>query len=207
MRYKLAIFDFDGTLADSFPFFISVFNELAARHGFKRVEPDEVDDLRGHTAREMMAHLAMPAWKLPLVAASFTKLMRKNIDRVQCFEGVDEMLRGLAAHGIVLAIVSSNSEENVRAVLGADNVKLISHFECGVSIFGKRPRIRKVLQRSGISPGEAIYIGDRETDLEAAEKEHVAFGAVTWGYGTPNSMMLRNPAEVFVRVSDIARIA
>jgi hypothetical protein len=34
--YKLAIFDFDGTLADSFPFFLSVFNTIADRHGFKR---------------------------------------------------------------------------------------------------------------------------------------------------------------------------
>src|SRR5262249_17946722 len=40
MKYRLAIFDFDGTLADSFPFFIRVFNQLAEQHGFKGIEPD-----------------------------------------------------------------------------------------------------------------------------------------------------------------------
>ena len=37
MQYELAIFDFDGTLADSFPFLVSVFNQLAERHGFRTV--------------------------------------------------------------------------------------------------------------------------------------------------------------------------
>lgn len=30
MRYRLAIFDFDGTLADSFPWFATVVNDVAA---------------------------------------------------------------------------------------------------------------------------------------------------------------------------------
>ena len=38
MTYRLAIFDFDGTLADSFPFFLSVFNTIADRHGFRRID-------------------------------------------------------------------------------------------------------------------------------------------------------------------------
>ena len=36
--YKLAIFDFDGTLADSFAWFLSVINEVADRYGFRRIE-------------------------------------------------------------------------------------------------------------------------------------------------------------------------
>jgi phosphoglycolate phosphatase-like HAD superfamily hydrolase len=36
-RYKLAIFDFDGTLADSFPWFIGAVNDAAARFGFRGV--------------------------------------------------------------------------------------------------------------------------------------------------------------------------
>ena len=41
MTYRLAIFDFDGTLADSFPFFLSVFNTIADRHGFRRIATDQ----------------------------------------------------------------------------------------------------------------------------------------------------------------------
>ena len=68
MKYRLAIFDFDGTLADSFPFFIRVFDQLADRHGFRRIAPDEVPALRHYSARQMMrlpARLDLPEDSLP----------------------------------------------------------------------------------------------------------------------------------------------
>lgn len=37
MKYKLVIFDFDGTLADSFPFFLSTVNDLANEYNFKKI--------------------------------------------------------------------------------------------------------------------------------------------------------------------------
>ena len=64
--YQLAIFDFDGTLADSFPWFIGVLNGVADRYGFNRVRPDDVEQLRGYDARQIMRHLRVPSWKLPL---------------------------------------------------------------------------------------------------------------------------------------------
>jgi phosphoglycolate phosphatase len=53
MKYRLAIFDFDGTLADSFPFFIREFNQLAEQHGFKRIDPDLAPAYRHYNARQM----------------------------------------------------------------------------------------------------------------------------------------------------------
>lgn len=44
--YKLVIFDFDGTLADSFPFFVSTINHLADMHSFKKIYLDEVESFR-----------------------------------------------------------------------------------------------------------------------------------------------------------------
>jgi phosphoglycolate phosphatase len=50
MTYRLAIFDFDGTLADSFPFFLSVFNTIADLHGFRRIDIGNSAHLRSSTA-------------------------------------------------------------------------------------------------------------------------------------------------------------
>jgi phosphoglycolate phosphatase len=207
MKYRLVIFDFDGTLADSFPFFIRVFNQLADQHGFKGIDPDLAPTYRGYDARQIMEQVGIPAWKLPLVAKSFISLMRQNAASISLFEHTDDMLLHLANKGVTLAIVSSNSYDNVSQILGPANTRLISQFECGVSIFGKSARIRKVLKKAGIPCGEAIYIGDQVTDLEAARKENVAFGAVSWGYGTIESLREHFPEEEFDSVSAIRRIA
>jgi len=207
MKYRLVIFDFDGTLADSFPFFIRVFNQLADQHGFKRIDPDLAPTYRSYDARQIMEQVGMPAWKLPLVAKSFISLMRQNAASISLFEHTDDMLLHLANKGVTLAIVSSNSYDNVSQILGPANTRLISQFECGVSIFGKSARIRKALKKTGVPCSEAIYIGDQVTDLEAARREKVAFGAVSWGYGTIESLREHFPEEEFDSVSAIRRIA
>lgn len=207
MKYRLAIFDFDGTLADTFPFFIRVFNQLAEQHGFKGIEPELVPTFRHYSARQMMELVGMPAWKLPFVARSFISLMRQNAASIALFEDIDDTLLHLANNGVTLAIVSSNSYDNISQILGPANTKLISQFECGMSIFGKPARIRKVLKTTGIPCREVIYIGDQVADLEAARKEEIAFGAVSWGYGTIEALREHFPEEEFDRVSAIRRIA
>ena len=179
---RLAIFDFDGTLADSFPFFVSVFNQIADQHGFRRIEAGEAHDLRHHDMRAIMRHVGMPAWKLPLASSSFIGLMRENAARISLFEGVGEVLHALDRAGVRLAIVSSNSEQNVRLVLGPVLSGLFTQYECGMSVFGKAARIRKVVRRAGLPPSHALYVGDQALDAEAARKAGVTFGAVSWGY-------------------------
>ncbi|MBO0722819.1 MAG: HAD hydrolase-like protein, partial [Blastocatellia bacterium] len=137
MKYRLVIFDFDGTIADSFPFFIRVFNQLAEKHDFKRIDPDLASAYRSYHARKIMEEVGMPAWKLPLVARSFISLMNQNADSIPLFEHIDDMLLHLANNGVALAIVSSNSYDNVSRILGHANTSLIGQFECGMSIFGK----------------------------------------------------------------------
>jgi phosphoglycolate phosphatase len=207
MKYRLAIFDFDGTLADTFPFFTRVFSQLAEKHGFKKIDPELAHDYRGYTPRKIMEQVGISAWKLPMVARSFINLMNQNAESISLFEQIDDVLLQLANKGVILAIVSSNSYDNISRILGPENTKLIGQFECGISIFGKAPRIRKVLKKTGIPPHEAIYIGDQITDLEAAHREKVAFGAVSWGYATIQSLREHRPEEVFERVSDVGRIA
>jgi phosphoglycolate phosphatase len=207
MKYRLAIFDFDGTLADSFPFFVQVFNQLAEQHGFKKIDPDLAPTFRHYNVRQIMKQVGMPDWKLPFVVKSFTSLMKQNAASISLFEHIDDLLLHLTNKGVTLAIVSSNSYDNVSQILGRTNIKLISQFECGMSMFGKPARIRKVLRKTGIPRHEAIYIGDQIADLEAARKEKVGFGAVSWGYETIESLRKHFPEEEFDSVPAIRRIA
>ena len=203
MRAKLAIFDFDGTLADSFSWFLSVVNRIADEHRFRRIEENEIETLRGQTARQIVAHLGVPAWKLPRMAHSMRQHMAREIDHITLFPGVDRLLQGLARRGIRIAIVTSNSISNVRRVLGPDSASLIQHYGCGVSLFGKPAKLRAILRDSGLSAAEAIYIGDEIRDWEAARAEGIAFGAVCWGYTKPEALRALGPQEIFASPEEI----
>ncbi|MFT3736887.1 MAG: HAD hydrolase-like protein [Rhodocyclaceae bacterium] len=207
MKYQLAVFDFDGTLADSFPFFLRSFNLLAERHGFSTIDVSQADQYRHCGAREMMRHVGLPAWRFPLVAKDFIALMREEAHQIPLFQGVDGVLQDLVAAGVKLAIVSSNAHDNICRILGPDNVRRVSHFECGMSVFGKTARIRRLLKNAGVPTQQALYIGDQITDIEAARKARVAFGAVAWGYGSMDSLRQHAPEEEFGCLADIRRIA
>lgn len=207
MTYRLAIFDFDGTLADSFPFFLSVFNTIADRHRFRRLDLANSAALRHYSVREMMDHVGMPAWKLPLAARTFKAMMREHAADIELFDGIAPALHHLAAQGVRLAVVSSNSEHNVRTVLGAELAGLIGRFDCGMSVFGKASRIRAVRKETGVPEAEALYIGDQATDLEAARKAGVAFGAVHWGYTAIEALRAEGCDTEFVTPADLYRIA
>jgi phosphoglycolate phosphatase len=129
--------------------------------------------------------------------------MALDIANIALFPGVDRLLRGLSDRGIGTAIVTSNSIDNVRRVLGPGNAARIQHYGCGVSIFGKRAKLRGVLRGSGVAAGEAICIGDEIRDLEAARAEGIAFGAVSWGYTRPEALLAQEPQEVFSTVEEI----
>lgn len=204
--YRLAIFDFDGTLADSFPFFVAHFNRLADRHSFRRIVDEEIEALRGHGARELMSRFGIPLWKLPVVARSFTALMKEHHAAIPLFDGIPAALSWLAGREVTLAVVSSNSRANVTGILG-QHCRHFRYLDCGASIFGKEARLRKILRRTGIAPEQAIYVGDQPSDCEAARAAGIAFGMVAWGYGTPRAFEGLDPDTHFAEVKDLCRIA
>lgn len=203
MRYRLALFDFDGTLADSFPWFATVVNDVADKFGFRRIAPDELDSLRGKSAREMIAYCGVSTWKLPFIANYMRKRKAQDLHTVKLFAEAADTLRRLADAGVTVAIVSSNSETNIRAMLGLETATLVTHYECGASMFGKAKRFKAVLHASKCSAADAICIGDEIRDLDAARAAGIAFGAVTWGYTTAEALRTLNPDHVFDTFGEI----
>jgi phosphoglycolate phosphatase len=203
--YALAIFDLDGTLVDSFPWFLTHLNGIADRFGFRRVGADEIEPLRSSGAREILKRLEVPHWKLPLIARHVRRLKAADVGTIPLYKGVDTMLQALTERGVGVAMVSSDDERNVRHALGPENARRISHYDCGASLFGKAARFKRVLRAAGIPAAETIAIGDELRDLEAARNAGIAFGAVSWGYASAEALKAAAPDELFLAMEDISR--
>jgi len=205
MKYKVAIFDFDGTLADSFPFFLSILDELADKYHREHVSPEQLGELRKMTTPELLKFFHFPMWRLPFIGRNVNNQMSQNINQISLFEGMEALIQDLASLGMVLVVVSSNSYENVVRVLG-ENASLFTHFECGSALMGKKKRFKRVLEKLNVDPTEVISIGDEIRDLEASKKMDIAFGAVTWGFNDPEAFVSRDPDHIFYSVSDISTV-
>lgn len=205
MTYKLVIFDFDGTLADSFPWFLSVMNQVAEECGFQTIADHELDELRRLSAREIMKRQRVPAWRLPRAAKRLHQLMTADADKIRPFPGVHDLLERLADAQVRIALVTSNSEANARLILGPEAASRIELFDGGASLFGKASKFRRTMKRLGVTPAETICVGDELRDHDAARKVRAAFGAVGWGYTHPDALRAGEPTHFFPTLDDLAQ--
>lgn len=204
VRWRLVVFDFDGTLADSGPWFARVLNDVARRYRFRQVGRDELDLMRGDSPAAMLRRLAVARWKLPFIARHMRRLMRRDLAEIALFPGIVGLIERLHAAGVTIAVVSSNAEANVRGVLGLALATRIDRFHCGSSFLGKARVLRRLVARSGIPPAAVLAIGDEIRDIDAAEAAGVAAGAVTWGYADPAALRARRPTFLFTTVDEVA---
>jgi len=201
--YQLVIFDFDGTLADSGHWFLSIVDDLAARFRFRSVHPDEVEGLRKRTTREVIDHLGISRWKLPLIARHVRARFGRNLDQIELFDGIRDMLRTIDEAKIRMFVCSSNSEANVRAILGTEDSARIEHFFCGSGLFGKVRKFRQAIKASGLPPSAILSIGDETRDVDAARAVGIGAGAVLWGYANPEMLLAMKPDKTFATPQEV----
>lgn len=204
--YRLAIFDFDGTLADSAKWMRGALNDVARRYRFNVLADHEFEELRGKDTRAILKQLGVATWKLPFIARHMRKRVARDAHLIAPFPGVHELLRDASDRGLVLAVVTSNAEANVRTILGPASAARIRHYACGAGLFGKRSKFREVLRKTGIPAERAIAIGDETRDIDAAVAERIAAGAVTWGYASADILRARRPTRMFDTLDELRRV-
>ena len=203
MKYKLIIFDFDGTLADSFPWFIKMMDVVTEKFNLTKIDKDDLSELRKLDSLSFLKHLKIPLYKLPRISTFMRNMMSENIEEIKMFDGIENMFCELKKLGHKIAIVSTNSKENIVKVLGDELIKMNDYFVGGVSVFGKDSKLKKVLKLSGIDKKDAIYIGDELRDIFASKKVGMPCGAVAWGVNDATALAELEPDEMFYEVEHV----
>ncbi|CAB3669315.1 MAG: HAD family hydrolase [Achromobacter sp.] len=206
MKYDIAAFDFDGTLADTMPWFNSILNTVADKYGFRKIDLAERENLRHREASEILKYLGIPLWKLPAIMTHVRTLMQDIDPSVQLFDGIADAVAQLKAGGVRLAVISSNSIENVQRVLGADTCALFDDYECGTDLFGKAAKIDRLMRRHEVAPERFLLVGDEMRDIDAARKAGVRVASVAWGYNHVDALRERKPDELILTVDDLPAI-
>lgn len=196
MKKDILVFDFDGTIADTFQSIIDISNRLSQQFKYKKLKPFEAETLKDKTLKETLDHLCVPILKLPIILIKARNELHKEISSIQPINGLKEILIQLKEFGFEMGIISSNSRKNVRKFLKLNNIDLFDFISTSSKLWGKNRCIKKTLKKNSIKNQNVVYIGDEIRDIVAAKKAGVRVAAVTWGYNSSKALKEQQPDYV-----------
>ncbi len=191
---KVVLFDFDGTIVDSVEAGVAITNRLAIEFGMPTIDAETLDRLKKAGSREALKQLKIPFFKLPLLIRRFSQELSREIPNLKLFPQIKEMLLDLKQQNCKLGIVSTNSLENIRDFLTAQELnEIFDYISASYSLFGKSRLIKQLIRQNQLDAAQVYYVGDETRDIEAARKSGVRSIAVTWGLNPPEILALYKP--------------
>lgn len=215
MKYKLAVFDMDGTILDTLEDLKDSLNYALELNGFPTRTIDEVRSFVGNGIGKLIERgvpMGTSETETGKVLASFTEHYKQHCaDKTKPYDGVTELILKLRSSGMKTAVVSNKADYGVS--------ELCRQYFAGLfdAAVGEREGIRRkpapdsvnaVLEKLDISRSDAVYIGDSEVDLETAKNAEMDCIAVSWGFREPEFLRQRgadiiasSPDEVLALLS------
>jgi phosphoglycolate phosphatase len=194
---KLVIFDFDGTIADTFDAGLMILNKLAGEFGFRPLEAKDLEKARDMRTHQLVRFLGVPARKMSRIARRGSEELHGCIQSIQPLRGMAEALHELRRLGYSLGIITSNTEINVNIFLRNHGLELFDFIRCSSKLLGKARMIRSVIRKQHVPAVDILFVGDETRDIEACQRVGIRIVAVTWGYNSRRSLVAMKPDFVF----------
>lgn len=189
MKYKLAIFDMDGTILNTLDDLADSMNHCLRVYGLAERSLQEIRMFLGngiHWLVECSVPDGTDAETLEKVYQTFLVYYKDHCAmKTRPYEGIPEVLQSLRRAGVLTAVVSNKADYAVK-ILCEDYFKGMLDFSVG-ELEGRRRKpypdsVNAVLERFGMAKEDAVYIGDSEVDFQTAQNAGLDVIMVGWGF-------------------------
>lgn len=202
---KTLIFDFDGTIADSFETLLEAFEDITRRP--QKLTAQEVKDLRGKKLKQIIKYLKIKPWQIPRLILQAKPEVKRRMHSVKPFDGLPSVLKQLHKDGHQMFILSTNDPATIRDFLSA--YKLESCFDAvrgNIGLGGKAGALKKAIKAHKLNKKDCVYIGDEVRDVQAAKKAGIAPVSVGWGFNYPKALEKAKTSALAHRPKDLLKI-
>jgi phosphoglycolate phosphatase len=208
MKYKLVIFDLDGTVLNTLDDLADSLNHSLKLFGYSERTIDEVRNFVGNGIRKLIERGVPEGTSesdIEKVHAEFTAYYKQHCsDKTRAYDGIGKVIENLRNAGCYTAVVSNKADYAVQ--------ELCSHYFSGLFDYAVGERdgiarkpapdsVNEVLKKSGVSRENAVYIGDSDVDIMTAKNAGMDCIGVEWGF-RGRKFLMEHGAEVIVSQPD-----
>ncbi len=208
-KYKMLIFDWDGTLMDSQQKIVQTLRSTLLQLNLVDQSDDQLKNVIGLGLSEAIIQL-YPKLNEQQVK-QFADLYRHIfvLPDQPCpvlFDGVIAMLKKLHQQGVILVIATGKGRQGLEQAIDSSGVREFFYASrCADETFSKpNPQMLiELLDEFSLTPAEAIMIGDTIYDLEMANNIKMDSLAVSYGVHEIDRLLNYNPILVCDTIKEL----
>ncbi|MDD3563560.1 MAG: HAD-IA family hydrolase [Candidatus Cloacimonetes bacterium] len=206
MSCPFLLFDFDGTLADSINMGLRIANNLAPEFGIEPLSEEQFAQARTMSIPKALKLYKIPLYKVPKAISLALAEYRHVIHELEPFAGIPEMLKELKELGCHMALLSSNTGENVNHFLDNHELHYFDWIEGTSGILKKHGSIRRQIKKHKLDKKNVIYVGDEIRDIAAAKKSGIRVISVSWGFHGAELLSSKDPDYLVKKPQEIVEL-
>ncbi|MFA5894429.1 MAG: HAD hydrolase-like protein [Candidatus Shapirobacteria bacterium] len=201
------VFDFDGTIADTFDAAVKILNRLAPEYGYEPVTEEMQKEFKRLGTKKAMKAFGVSWFQFIRVGRRAIKELKNDIATINMFPGMPGVFRELQKRGIPMGILSSNSKENILKFFNENGLEGVFEYIVPSGLmWGKARKLRKVIRKRKLTKDQLIYVGDETKDIIACHKVGGRIISVAWGYNSEEALMTYGPDWMAKKPQDIVSI-
>jgi phosphoglycolate phosphatase len=208
VKYRLIVFDWDGTLIDSHAAIVECMQEASRECGLPIPERERASHVIGLGLHDAMRIVApeLPAHRYPEFIDAYRRHFRAREDTMQPFPGMRELIGRLGEEKRTLAIATGKSRRGLDRALGATG--LHSHFSASRCADETQPKphpamLLELMEELSYSRPEVLMVGDTSHDLQMAAAAGVHAVAVTYGAHPREGLLACRPRGCVASVEEL----
>lgn len=208
MKYKLIIFDLDGTILDTLDDLNSSVNYALKRNKLPERSRAEVKAFVGNGIRLLVERAVPEGTDREITDRVFDDFKKHykihSRDKTKPYDGITEMLRLLRKEGCKTAVVSNKADFAVQELV-AEFFDGLFDFFCGEREgIAKKPApdsVFEAVRTLSADKAHCVYVGDSEVDILTARNAGLDCIAVDWGF-RDRAMLEQAGADIIISTPD-----
>lgn len=209
MKFKLIVFDWDGTLMDSEARIVDSMQSAVADMGLQPHSSEQVKDIIGLGLLEAVQVL-LPDAAADIQHQVLARYRHHYLGADGCptrlFTGADAVVRELAEQDYFLAVATGKGRQGLDQSMRDTGLASLFHTtRCADEAFSKpHPQmLEQIMDELGVSASETLMIGDTEFDMQLAANAGAKALAVDYGVHARDRLLSHDPLGCITDVRDI----
>ena len=202
MKYAGIVFDLDGTLIDTLADLSAAMNAAMRLLGLPEHSPADCRQMIGNGIRTFASRAVGPDHQN--LADQAVGLMRAEYQRnlvvhSRVYDGLSEVIERLAAAGVGMGVITNKHQKEAAAIIRhffGDRMACVAGVDEATPVKPDPTGTLRVLRNMGLSPAQALFVGDSDVDIETARRAGMAFLGVGWGFRGRQALATAGAADI-----------